>query len=125
MAPSTSPTSSARTMPKAWEPQPIASPCATRSVTPNSRRIRGAAILPKMPVTEMTAMVMPPAPPSSSASGIPTAPVTDLGSRVTKSAWDSRNASATASTVRAFTATPVRIPAAMASGCCRSFWICR
>ena len=33
MAPYTSPISSARTVPKAWLPQPMATPCATGSVT--------------------------------------------------------------------------------------------
>lgn len=63
MAPWSSPISMALVVPRAWLHAPVASPCATGSVTRNHLANRGANTAPTTPASTTAAAAMPAAPP--------------------------------------------------------------
>lgn len=63
MAPWSSPISMALVVPSAWLHAPVASPCATGSVTRNHLANRGANTAPTTPASTTAAAAMPAAPP--------------------------------------------------------------
>ena len=117
MAPSVSPISMALAVPMAWEAVPRARPLAMGSSIRKILYTNSAVILPRIPVTMITATVMVVMPPSSSDTPIPMAVVMDLGSSVTYSSWVSRKINASARTDTRLVSTPERIPMHIAAPC--------
>ena len=78
------------------------------------RQIGSAIIFPSTPVIMITAAAISLCPPSSSATPIPIAVVTDFGRSVTYSARVRPNKSASANTVKRLAATPDKMPVRIA-----------
>ena len=95
----------------AWDAEPMASPFAIGSVILNILHIKSASILPKTPVTIITATVIVTYPPNSSETPIPIAVVIDFGSIVTYSLCDNDIIFDRTNTVTRLVRTPDRIPA--------------
>ena len=114
MAPSTSPICSALLVPTAWAAVPMPTPLAMGSVMWNNLHTVSASSAPTMPVTMTMAPVRAAMPPSSAATSMLMAVVTDFGSRVAYCSWVRSIASASAKALPRLTSVPTEIPAMMA-----------